>query len=143
MKNIRKFFAVILCVAMMMTVCVPFASADESGKGITDITQESPETEIPDTDITVSEELEKEDTYSERLRHCFKGGLQNLMNAGLFLTGTALSPVTFFVFPPIAVALGLIGVPISAASLFVGIGEIIASPILAFFFDTNDYMGLI
>ena len=143
MKNIRKFFAVILCVAMMMTVCVPFAFADESGEGTTDITQESPETEIPDADITVTDEPEEEDTYSERVRHCFKGGLQNLANATLFFSGTALSPIVFFVFPPVGVALALAGMPVSVASLFVGIGEIIASPILAFFFDTGDYMGII
>ena len=118
MKNIRKIFAVILCVAMIMTVRVPFAFADKS-EGTTDITQESPETEIPDADITVPDEPEDEDTYFERVRHCFKGGLQNLANATLFFSGTALSPIVFFVFPPVGVALALAGMPVSVASLFV------------------------
>lgn len=48
----------------------------------------------------------------------------------------------FLVFPPGAITVGIVGLPASVASLFVGIGEIIASPILAFFFDTNDYMGI-
>ncbi len=141
MKNIRKILAVILCFATLMTLCIPFASADEA---TTEITQETPETEIPEEDEIIDEETvpEEESTYFERLKHCFNGGLQNLMNAGVFFAGTATSPIIFFVFPPIAVALGLAGLPAGAASFIVGIGEIITSPILAFFYDTDDYMSL-
>lgn len=138
MKNIRKILAVILCFAMLTTVCIPLVSADETGEGTTEITQETPETDIPEEE-TVPEE---EDTYFECLVHCLKGGLQNVANAGLFFSGTALVPVISFVFPPIAIALGVAGLPASVVSLFVGIGEIIASPVLAFFYDTSDYMGL-
>lgn len=141
MKNIRKILAVILCFATLMTLCIPLASADEA---TTEITQESPETEIPGEETPPEEEVEitVESTYSERVRHCVNGGLQNLANAGLFFAGTATSPIVFFVFPPIAVALGLAGLPASAASFIIGIGEIVLSPILAFFYDTDDYMGL-
>lgn len=135
MKNLRKILAVLLCFATLMTVCIPFASADEPSEETTQITQETPETETP-------EETDKEDTYLECFVHCLKGGLQNLSNAGLFAVGTLLCPIVFFVFPPGAVTIGIVGLPASAVSLFVGIGEIIASPILAFFFDTNDYMGV-
>ena len=135
MKNIRKILAVILCFAMLMTLCIPFASAEEFTEGTTQITQETPENERP-------EETDEEDTYIECFVHCLKGGLQNLSNAGLFAVGTVLSPIIFFVFPPGAVTVGIAGLPASAVSLFVGIGEIIASPILALFYDTDDYMGL-
>lgn len=135
MESLRKSLAVILCFATMLTVCVPFASAEESTEGTTGITQETPETETPD-------EPDEEDTYLECLVHCLKGGLQNLSNAGLFFVGTLASPIIFLVFPPGAITVGIVGLPASVASLFVGIGEIIASPILAFFFDTNDYMGV-
>ena len=137
MKNIRKILAVFLCFATLMTVCIPFASAEELTEGTTDITQETPE-----EDTVIPEEPEEDDTYPECLVHCLKGGLQNISNAGLFAVGTVLSPIMFFVFPPAAVTVGIVGLPASAVSLFVGIGEIIASPILAFFFDTNDYMGV-
>ncbi len=135
MKNLRKILAAILCFATLITVCVPFASAEELTEGTTEITQETPETETPDDPA-------EEDTYLECLVHCLKGGLQNLSNAGLFFVGTIASPIMFLVFPPGAVTIGIVGFPASVASLFVGIGEIIASPILAFFFDTNDYMGV-
>ena len=47
MKNTRKILAVILCFAMLMTVCIPLASA-ELDEGITEITQETPENEEPE-----------------------------------------------------------------------------------------------
>ena len=87
-------------------------------------------------------EIPVESTYSERVKHCFSSGLKNLMNAGVYFAGTAISPIVFFVFPPVAVALGIAGLPAGAASFIVGIGEIILSPVLAFFYDTGDYMVL-
>ena len=139
MKNIRKILAVILCLATLMTVCVPFASAEELAEDTTQITQETPEPETPEEEET---ENPKEDTYFECLKHCFNGGLRNLANAGLFTAGTVLSPIMFLVFPPIGAALGIAGLPAGLMSLFVGIGEILASPVLAFFYDTDDYMSL-
>ena len=153
MKNVRKILAVILCLAMLMTVCVPFASAEELAEDTTQITQETPETETPEEeetetpeeseeDTVIPDEPEEEDTYFECLKHCFNGGLRNLANAGLFTAGTVLSPIMFLVFPPIGAALGIAGLPAGLMSLFVGIGEILASPVLAFFYDTDDYMSL-
>lgn len=153
MKNIRKILAVILCFATLMTVCIPFASAEEFEEGATEITQETPETENPEEeeaetpdeseeDTVIPEEPEEKDTYFECLKHCFDSGLKNIANAGLFAAGTVLSPVVFFVFPPIAVVLGIAGLPVSVLSLFVGIGEILTCPILAFLYDTDDYLYL-
>ena len=87
MKNVRKILAVILCFATLMTVCVPFASAEELAEDTTQITQETPETETPEEseeDTVIPDEPEEEDTYFECLKHCFNGGLRNLANAGLF-----------------------------------------------------------
>ncbi len=139
MKNIRKILAVILCFATLMTVCIPLASADDSGETTTEITQETPETESPEEEI-IPEEPEEKGTYLECLVHCLKGGLQNISNAGLFAVGTLLCPIVFLVFPPVGIALGLAGLPVSVASLFIGIGEMLTSPILAFFYDTDDYL---
>ena len=66
MKNIRKILAVILCFAMLMTVCIPLASAEELDEGITEITQETPENEEP----------EKEKSYLEKTDESFANGLK-------------------------------------------------------------------
>ena len=62
MKNIRKILAVILCLATLMTVCVPFASAEELAEDTTQITQETPETETPEEEETETPEESEEDT---------------------------------------------------------------------------------
>lgn len=142
MKNVRKILAVILCFATLMTVCIPLASANEPVEETTEITQETPETDLPEEEVIIPEEPKEDSTYYERLSHCFRGGLQNLANAGLFAAGTLLCPIVFLVFPPVGVILGIMGLPSGMASLFVGLGQIIASPILAFFYDTDDYMVL-
>lgn len=142
MKNIRKILAVILCFATLMTVCIPFASAEELTEGTTEITQETPETEKPEEEEAETPDDPEEDTYFECLKHCFDSGLQNILNAGLFTAGTVLSPIMFLIFPPIGAALGIAGLPVGVLSLFIGIGEILTCPILAFFYDTDDYLYL-
>ncbi len=128
MKNIRKLLAIILCFATVLTFCMPFASAEESTEGTTEITQETPETETPD-------EPEKEKSYLENLGESYRNGLENLERGGLTLASFLVSPLVIFF--PMTSAVGLIllvkGLPMGIGCLGAGIGQIIGAPIIALF----------
>lgn len=123
MKNIRKLLAIILCFATLITVCVPFASAEELTEGTTEITQETPD------------EPEKEKSYLEKLGESYRNGLENLERGGLTLASFLVSPLVIFF--PMTSAVGLIllvkGLPMGIGCLGAGIGQIIGAPIIALF----------
>lgn len=117
----------------------------DSGEDVTEgkIDGEVAETETPEDEIPEEEVPEEEDTYFECLKHCLNEGIRNLGMGALFVGGSVCSPVLFFVFPPVGAALLLAGFPFGVVCLFVGIGEIITSPVLALCFDTDDYLALV
>ncbi len=123
MKNIRKLLAAILCFATMLTVCVPFASAEELTEGTTEITQETPV------------EPEKEKSYLEKLEDSYLSGLEYLERGGLTLASFLVSPLVIFF--PMTSAVGLIllvkGLPMGIGCLGAGIGQIVGAPIIALF----------
>lgn len=153
MKKAKKLIAAILCAATVMTVCVPLASAEEIAEETT-VIQQTPQADSDGQDVDLPEELpeengdetavtdptipeeKKEETYTERLEYCVSEGKQNLA-AGVGLIGAFLISPLLFVIPPIGVVAMVAGLPAGLASLFVGIGEIVASPLLAFFVDTD------
>ena len=123
MKNIRKILAVILCFALLMTVCIPFASAEELAEGTTQITQETPE----------NEESETEKSYLEKTEESFMSGLKYLERGGLTLASFFFSPLVILF--PMTSAVGMIllvkGLPMGIGCLGVGIGQIVGAPIIA------------
>lgn len=125
MKNIRKILAVILCFAMLMTVCIPLASAEEPAEDTTEITQETPENEEP----------EKEKSYFEKTEESFANGLKYLERGGLTLASFFVSPLVILF--PMTSAVGMIllvtGLPMGIGCLGVGIGQIVGAPIIALF----------
>ena len=149
MKKVKKLIAAILCAATVMTVCVPFASAEEIAEETT-VIQQTPQADSDGQDVDLPEELpeengdetdpaipeEKGETYKDRLVHCVEEGKQNLA-VGLGLIGAFLISPLLFIIPPVGVVVMIAGLPAGLASLFVGIGEIVASPLLAFFVDTD------
>ena len=124
MKNTRKILAVILCFAMLMTVCIPLASA-ELDEGITEITQETPEYEEP----------EKGKSYLEKTEESFANGLKYLERGGLTLASFFVSPLVILF--PMTSAVGMIllvtGLPMGIGCLGAGIGQIVGAPIIALF----------
>lgn len=161
MKKIKKILSVILCVLMVFTVCVPaFAEKaspereEESRTEQSAVTEEEPV--IPDEDpdgegeenetpenVIPEDGMQEEDTYIESLRHCLNEGVRNLGLGALFMVGSVCSPVLFMVFPPIGASLFFAGLPFGAVCFVTGAGEIITSPVLALFFDTDDNLSLI
>lgn len=125
MKNIRKILAVILCFAMLMTVCIPLASAEEPAEDTTEITQEIPENEVPET----------EKSYLEKTEESFANGLKYLERGGLTLASFFVSPLVILF--PMTSAVGMIllvtGLPMGIGCLGVGIGQIVGAPIIALF----------
>ncbi len=125
MKNIRKILAVILCFATLMTVCIPFASADDSGETTTEITQETPETEVSET----------EKSYLKKTEESFVNGLKYLERGGLTLASFFVSPLVILF--PMTSAVGMIllvtGLPMGIGCLGAGIGQIVGAPIIALF----------
>ena len=101
---------------------------------------ESEEDEAPEEDVTEPEEelpqTEKTESYSERLAYCVEEGLYN-MGVGVAIIGMFFTSPLFFVIPPIGVVAMIGGLPVGLASLFVGAGEVVASPVLALFIDTD------
>ena len=124
MKNTRKILAVILCFAMLMTVCIPLASA-ELDEGITEITQETPENEEP----------EKGKSYLEKTEESFANGLKYLERGGLTLASFFVSPLVILF--PMTSAVGMIllvtGLSMGIGCLGAGIGQIVGAPIIALF----------
>ena len=120
MKNLRKILAVILCFATLMTVCIPLASADDSGEETTGITQETPETEK---------------SYFEKTEESFMKGLKYLERGGLTLASFFFSPLVILF--PMTSAVGMIllvtGLPMGIGCLGAGIGQIVGAPIIALF----------
>lgn len=120
MKNIRKILAVILCFAMLMTVCIPLASAEELAEDTTQITQETPE---------------KEKSYLEKTEESFANGLKYLERGGLTLASFFVSPLVILF--PMTSAVGMIllvtGLPMGIGCLGAGIGQIVGAPIIALF----------
>lgn len=154
MKRAKKILSVVLGVLLAFMVCVPAFAADVSPEEETQteiIPDEEETVIIPDEEETVPEEengiedaiTEEEDTYFECLEHCLNEGARNLGLGALFMGGSVCSPVLFMIFPPVGAVLFLAGLPFGAVCLFVGIGEIITSPVLALFFDTDDYLALV
>lgn len=125
MKNIRKILAVILCFAMLMTVCIPLASAEELAEDTTQITQETPENEVPET----------EKSYLEKTEESFANGLKYLERGGLTLASFFVSPLVILF--PMTSAVGMIlfvtGLPMGIGCLGAGIGQIVGAPIIALF----------
>lgn len=200
MKNIRKIIAAVLCAAMILSVCIPFASAEEtpedvavsqqttqvdgevqneqlseedleqseediiepeenekfeeeiseseeepgeSEEEITDTeTEEQPDMneEIPEIDedyyvpedMVVPEGTEEEKIgYLDALVIVAAMGAGHIGDAVILLGATAISPVLFLAFPPIGAAAMLAGIPVAAGSFVLGVGEIVASPVIA------------
>lgn len=120
MKNFRKIIAAVLCVAMLLTVCVPVSFAQE--EPATDIVQQEPSTET-----------EEEKGYSEKVRASLDEGLLNLERGGLTLASFLVSPLVILF--PMTSAVGLIllvkGLPVGIGRVALGLGQIIGSPIIA------------
>lgn len=104
---------------------------------------ENPEIEVPDfgdSDVII---IDDEDTYFEVLKHVLQGAGRNVLLGGLFMGGAVCSPVMMLVFYPVGVALALGGLPVGVLCLAVGVGEFVASPVIALFVDTDTYMGIL
>lgn len=157
MKNVKRLIAAILCAATFLTVCVPFASAEENSESApanpqasqadsqgqdVDLPGEEPEhnDEIIGEKTTEPEEEfsepEKEESYAERLGYFFNEGLENMRYGVVFIASFLISPL-LFVIPPIGAVALVGGLPMGLFSLIVGLGEVVASPVLAFFADTD------
>lgn len=150
MKIFIKILVTILCVTTVLVSCVPFGSAEETidesiAQNETEINEE---TVIPEEDSSeiVDEETqedyeenyappaeeEKEYGYFTTAAAIVAMGFGSIGEAVAALGATVISPLLFLVFPPFGAAALIGGIPYAAYSLLVGIGEIIASPILAF-----------
>lgn len=138
MKKIKRLLAVVLCAAMFMGVYVPFASA-EDGFAV-EIIQETTDGESetnPDDGEEVTQPVEEEQvkSYAEKTEEVFKDGLINLERGGLTLAGFLVSPIVILF--PMTTPLGLIllttGLPVGIERLFVGLAEVLGSPLIALF----------
>ena len=144
----KKIIAVILCMSVFASVCIPAAFANEETLPESGMVQETPETELPEEDETpvepdepIEPEEEKE-SYSERFERCIDGGVRNL-GVGALLVGAALtSPILMLAFPPIGVSAALAGVPLGVFLMGAGLGEIVTSPVLALFIDEDTQLEL-
>ena len=124
MKKAKKLIALIMSAAMILSFCVPFASAQE--EAVTEITQETPEE-------SVVQEQEKD--YSEKTEEIFNDGLTKLERGGLMLACFAVSPIVIL-FPmttPVGIMLLLQGLPVGLSQVVIGLGEVIGAPIIAVF----------
>lgn len=128
MKKAKNLIAMILCAAMLLGVCVPFASAE--GETVTEITQETPEAESGE-----APEEDAEKSYSEKVEETFSEGLVNLERGGLMLAAFLASPLAILF--PMTTAVGLIllvkGLPVGLSQLVLGAGEVVGAPIIALF----------
>ncbi len=111
--------------------------------------EEIPEEPVPDTeeedvqlpgdDTQVPENTpvqEHEDSYREVLVYCVESGTQNV-GAGLLLVGAFFVSPAFWVIPPVGVVISIISLPAGAGLVLLGTAEIVASPVLAIFIDTD------
>lgn len=155
MEKFKKILAVVLGAVMMFSVCVPAFAAEGDLPAEETVTEETetpdggeviPEEETPEgetDEVIPEEEVIEEDKYLDVLRHCVSEGTHNLV-AGLLLMGAAVcSPLLTLVFFPIGIAAGLGGLPLGALSFVVGLGEIVASPVISLFIDTDTILAVI
>lgn len=108
-------------------------------------TVEEEETDSETEEVTFEseyvEETAEESSYSERIDHCVESGLKNLSAGGMLIGAFLLSP-GFMAIPPIGLVIMVAGLPTGLGLAAVGAGEIIASPVLALFVDTNTSLTL-
>ncbi len=104
---------------------------------------EAPEEETPDTEIPDVIVIDDEDTYLEVLEHCLQGAGRNLLMSAILVGGAVCSPIMIFVFYPIGVVLALGGLPMGALCFVVGAGELVTSPVLALFIDTDTNLTIL
>lgn len=155
MEKFKKILAVVLGAVMLFSVCVPAFAAEgdlPAEEAVTEETQAPEDGEvIPDEETTEGEteeiipeeEIEDEDTYVDVLRYCVSEGTHNL-TTGLLLMGTAVcSPILTLVFFPIGIAAGIGGLPLGALSFIAGLGQIVASPVISLFIDTDTILAVI
>lgn len=112
--------------------------------------EEIPEETVPDTEVEEDTQIpeeggqipedmpaeEHEDSYREVLVYCVESGAENA-GAGLLLVGAFFVSPAFWVIPPIGAVISIIGLPAGVGLVLLGTAEIVASPVLAVFVDTD------
>ena len=118
---------------------------DEDASSEDEITEEPvPDTEeedvqLPEEDTQIPENTpvqEHEDSYQEVLVYCVESGTQNV-GAGLLLVGAFFVSPAFWVIPPVGAVISIISLPAGVGLVLLGTAEIVTSPVLAIFIDTD------
>lgn len=115
------------------------SSEDEITEETVPDTEVEEDTQIPEEGGQIPEDVpaeEHEDSYQEVLVYCVESGTQNV-GAGLLLVGAFFVSPAFWVIPPVGVVISIISLPAGAGLVLLGTAEIVASPVLAIFIDTD------